>query len=383
MEPLYARAITVSDASRTVTVLSAEILLFLPELRQAVLQRTGLQPEQIYFTSSHTHSGPGGYSSGWIDQLVLGPYRQRRAEALAEACAAAVRDSRRQLTAATVSAGFVELLGPGQRPLLENRVMGGPADSRLWAVRFSDAEGNLAAAMLIFNAHPTCLGPDNRRVSGDWPGPVQRQLEARTGGVVLTAAGSVGSARVRTALPRGLDRRDQLARRVAEGAAGLLDRLGPGAATSPPAAGRIVVEPRSEVAICSRIVRIDLPETQYRLSDGLRLSPLVSGLVHERRSFVQLLAIGPILLLAQPGDFGEALGAQLTDEGLDRAQAWIATSFNGDYLGYLVPPSYYDTGHYEVRDMNLFGPFAGQYLLEISRRAGRRILPPPDRDGSD
>ncbi|NOX67336.1 MAG: hypothetical protein GXO85_16435 [Chlorobi bacterium] len=41
------------------------------------------------------------------------------------------------------------------------------------------------------------------------------------------------------------------------------------------------------------------------------------------------------------------------------------TSFNGQYLGYIVPAKYYYFDAYESRLMGWFGPSMGDYLMEL------------------
>ena len=51
----------------------------------------------------------------------------------------------------------------------------------------------------------------------------------------------------------------------------------------------------------------------------------------------------------------------------------VGTSFNGDYVGYLLPQRRYSTPHFETRGENLFGPWCGEYFNEISRRVVARL----------
>ncbi|MFP4354838.1 MAG: neutral/alkaline non-lysosomal ceramidase N-terminal domain-containing protein [Phycisphaerae bacterium] len=382
LEPLYARAVTVSNGHRTVTILSAEILLFLPQLRDAVLQRTALDREEIYFTSSHTHSGPGGYAAGFIDQFIMGDYDSTRLNALAEACAQAVRASRRALQPARLHAGWVLPVLPDGQGVVENRVVGGPADARLWVIRIDGPDG-MIAAVVICNAHPTALGDENRHFSGDWPGRLALGLEERFGGVILPVAGSVGSARLRSGCPRGPQRLAEAVSAMLPAAAGLLEQLGGATGDRD---GQVLVRSAHRGPIVSRILQVDLPVQQYRISESLRLSPAAVSLVHDRKSYLHVLRIGPVMLAGQPGDYSEALGAELIQQGLRRSQVWLSTSFNGDYIGYIVPRSYYATGNYEVRTANFFGPWCGEYLTALATSACGRIMnrspagqePPPE-----
>jgi hypothetical protein len=47
----------------------------------------------------------------------------------------------------------------------------------------------------------------------------------------------------------------------------------------------------------------------------------------------------------------------------------VLTSFNGDYIGYVIPGKYYHLDGYEPRLMSFYGPYVPDYLDELIRRA--------------
>ncbi len=54
----------------------------------------------------------------------------------------------------------------------------------------------------------------------------------------------------------------------------------------------------------------------------------------------------------------------------------VVTSFNGDYVGYVVPAKYYAMNTYETRTMSFFGPQLPTYfdalLKDLIRAAGAK-----------
>ena len=380
--PLWARAVTISNGHRTVTLIGGDLLLFMPSLRQAVLDRLAdlqIPEDDLYFTSTHTHSGPGGYGPRWIDQIVLGRYDEAAPAALAEAFAGAVRDSRARQAPVRLAAGMVEVRGADGEPLVENRIVGGPADSHLRGLLLEGLDGQPLAFLMAFDAHPTCLGPESRSLHGDYPALVQDRLDAEAPDrmMSLMAAGAVGSARTRSGVPRGRPRLHEAADAVIPQALALLNVLrGPDGDPAADAGGpppRRLLEV-TEAPIAAARVPVDLPPLQVRLGESLRLSPVVSGYVHERRSWIHLLRIGPVLLIGMPGDFSTGLRGPLDEALPESVQLSIVTSFNGDYIGYITPHAYYGTGTYEVRAMNFFGPWLGEYLVDVTGRAAGRIM---------
>lgn len=374
--PLYARAITLGNSHETVTLLSAEILLPLPELRDAVLDRTGLDPREVYFTATHTHSGTGGYASTTVHQFVLGDFDRDILEAMADAMAQAVLRSRRDLRPATLRAG-VAMLTDEQGSLMENRITYEPLDCRLGLVHIEAVDGGPAALLMTFDAHATCLDKTNHQLCGDYPGVLQRQMETGDEGfaVAMFAAGAMGSARFRPDLRNVPDPHEAMGRRLARRAREATETL-----DREPAKLALAAGPVRRARICSTIVAVDLPDPQVRLGAHLRLSPVASSLLHDRRTFLHVLRVGPVILTGWPGDYSTELAGQLTHRW-DRREGLIhlSTSFNGDYIGYLLPRRHWESDDYEARSMSIFGPWCGEYLTEVSDRCIARIM----TDGPD
>jgi hypothetical protein len=362
---VFARAVTFSSGDATVTVVGGDLLLVMPQLREAVLAQLDRPPDELYFTASHTHSGPGGYSSRWVDELVLGECDPAVADRLADGLAEAVRQSRNDLRPATVQFARAAADGEAAGRYVRNRLDKSPGYAAAAALVARDAEGRTIGGVVVFSAHATCLGDENRQVSGDYPGRVARRLEAETGGVVLFAAGAVGSMGPAARSPRGPER-------LSETADDALAMLRPLVLGGEAGAGiRIQRHPPAKaMTVCSRRLAVDLPPQQYRISARWRLSPVAAGYLHGRRTFLHVLRIGPAVLLGMPCDYSGELARRLDDA--ETALTPVVTSFNGDYIGYLLPRERYGEDHYESRDMNLFGPACGEYFHALSLRGLER-----------
>ena len=161
--------------------------------------------EDIYFTSTHTHSGPGGYSRPWVYQLVLGRFDENILNRLAGTIADVIRQSRSNMKPARLTVSEYVPESP-QHQAARNRLTGGPGYNAMPVVAMLDEKGSVIACLLSFSAHPTVLRQDNRKISGDYPGYVQRQMEAKLNCVALFAAGAVGSMGVKSELPGPADR---------------------------------------------------------------------------------------------------------------------------------------------------------------------------------
>ena len=103
IDKVYVRVISISNGSNTVSIVSPEILLPLPELVNAVLEKTHLKREQIYFTATHTHSGPGGFAHGFIAEQNLGSFSKNYFAILSNAIAQAINTSRHSMQPAVLN----------------------------------------------------------------------------------------------------------------------------------------------------------------------------------------------------------------------------------------------------------------------------------------
>jgi len=378
---LWARALSISNGQRTVTIVGGDILLVLPDLRDAILQRAGIERENVYFTATHTHSGPGGYGPRWIEQISLGEYDQAIADRLADAFAEAITRSRADMKPARI----VVARAVPSPALVANRIEeGAEGNSSMACLSVLGEDGKHIAGLVTFNAHPTCYGRRNRLISGDYPGRVQSELAERFGGVWLLAAGAVGSMKSVTNKPRGEKRLADVAAKVVSAAAPMAERALD--ASKPPsriAAGPSYQGPaRAQATLLAGVLTVDLPQIQYRISHKWRLSPIITSLIHERESYIHFLRINEMFLLGMPADYSGELSARLEGlvpgKGVDEQEDIIpvVTSFNGDYIGYLIPHNRYALDHYESRDSNFFGPRCGEYFHDLSAELVRRLAEP-------
>jgi hypothetical protein len=74
-----------------------------------------------------------------------------------------------------------------------------------------------------------------------------------------------------------------------------------------------------------------------------------------------------VVWLSTPCDFSGELALALKDTLRARGFDAVVTSFNGDYVGYVIPPRYYHLGGYEPRLMSFYGPYLPDYFTELLR----------------
>lgn len=71
--------------------------------------------------------------------------------------------------------------------------------------------------------------------------------------------------------------------------------------------------------------------------------------------------------ISTPCDFSGELALGIKDCLRARGADAAITSFNGDYVGYVIPARYYHMSGYEPRLMSFFGPNVPDYFDEMIR----------------
>jgi hypothetical protein len=313
-------------------------------------RQPGLRREQIYFGATHTHSSLGGWGQGFVAEGFAGPYNPALSEWFSSRLVEAVRAAITDLQPATT--GFGSFTAP---ELIRNRLIGkqGGVDPefRFQAVKQS-ATGRLGI-IGSFGAHATVLSGSNLQFSGDYPGYWQRAVEQATGGFAMFMAGGVGS-HSPVAGASGFEGAERMGKALAERLQTELSR----------------VALTNTVAFGFRGLEVSLPPLHARLTDQVRLRPWVARhlLPVSGRTFLQGCRLNQTVWLSAPCDFSGELGVALKDEARSRGFECAVTSFNGDYIGYIIPPRYYHLSGYEPRLMSFYGPNAADYLTELMQR---------------
>ncbi len=198
---LWVTALALSDRTTTVIILDIDVQILTnaraDEIRAAVSEVTKLPVENIRASVTHTHSGPVPYKS-WIEKgfEMVGPWFESLARWSAEAASDAL-----------TSLQPVEMrTGRGQSQINSNRrcvtakgepFLGvnpdGPCDHEAGVVTLDATDGHAVATLINFACHGTVMGPANRLVTPDFPGPMKRVVEAVVGGRCLFLQGSSGN----------------------------------------------------------------------------------------------------------------------------------------------------------------------------------------------
>lgn len=216
---LWVTALALSDNTTTAVILDVDVQILTNEradqIRNAVGQMTGLPFENIRACATHTHSGPVPYKS-WIEKgyEMVEPWFENLARWSAEAAKDAItslqpvlvqarrgechiNSNRRCVTPSGERFLGVNPDGPCDHevlvvrldPISEGEVTRRPGQSQPRVTRPSDEP---VATLVNYACHGTVMGPANRLITPDFPGPMKRVVETALGGKCLFLQGAAG-----------------------------------------------------------------------------------------------------------------------------------------------------------------------------------------------
>jgi hypothetical protein len=283
-----------------------------------------------------------------VAELFAGGFRPGVREWIAECIVRAVQAALRDLQPAAFGHG--SFTAP---QFVRNRLVGdlGGVDPEFNYAVVRQRAGR-TAVLGVYGAHATVLPADRLEFSGDYPGAWQEAVEAATGGLAVFLAGGVGSHG--PVVPgKGAEPARALGAALAQR---LLERL----AETPV---------QDTVGFAPAGLEVTLPSLHLRVSDGLRLRPwLAAQVLPDRgRTFLQAWRLNDSVWISTPADFSGELARPIKDSLRARGLAAAITSFNGDYVGYVIPARYYHLAAYESRTMSFYGPHLADYFDELIR----------------
>src|SRR6266850_853586 len=187
-DAVWVKALTLAKGGKKFVLVTADALAFPPRFKAAVVERLaaeGWSANQILLLPSHSHTS--------IDMMALHPgnvfgnrqvglFHKELFEHTADIMAQAVRAAGRNMV--PILAGSTTVPVPGHN---RNRRRGlTTTDVALTVTRIEATNGNPLAVLVNWTAHPTFMDQNDMLFSGDWPGHLQRTVEALVGHGVTT-----------------------------------------------------------------------------------------------------------------------------------------------------------------------------------------------------
>jgi hypothetical protein len=266
-DPLHVKALSLSDGSDRIAVLTSDLLFFRPPLADRIKHEAhrvlGLKPENFLLTAAHVHTGPFMAAQDPEDEVHLIPgYHESLVERILEVLRDAIT-SEEPVTLCwgrgSADIGVINRRLPTPYGIEMQPNPSGPTDPDVLALGARGRDGRLRAVLFNYACHPTTIRTDIARISADYPGAAQRELEARdVAATALFVNGCCGDVRpnlVTDGQFRGGSFED-------------VDRMGTALARAT-AAALDSAEPVPEGPVGGRIESVELPLDPARLPRSL------------------------------------------------------------------------------------------------------------------
>lgn len=349
LDSSYVKTIILGNSDHKVAFVNYEILFVHPYLAKKVTERIiqeKIPVDYIYFTTTHTHSGFGGFSPGLIGKLTMGGVAEEMVELIAKKTVLSLEASLSALDTATLSYKKTPAADFVTNRLIEND----PIDPYIRELLINKSSGEIAT-LLTYSAHSTLLPGKYMGLSGDYPFYLNQRREQAVD-FSMFASGTVGSHRP-VVQGEGPERIQRYAYK--------LDSV----ITHDTIAHQVI----AGTAIRSAKLNTKLRDAHYRISQNIRLRPwLFNWAFGESRAHMDIQQFGNLLFISSSGELSGVFYDNWDKIARSHGLHLVVTCFNGGYIGYITPDEYYGEDLYEVRDMNFFGPFNGSYHSELVER---------------
>lgn len=359
-DSLFAKAIAIKVNQKLQIFISGDLLMMPPKVVKKVsdeiVKRKDIQRHQLLFGATHTHSSLGNYLDGFIGKQFTGDYQTDVVDWLSEKLTTLIINAVDDIKPAEMASTSFKAT-----PFIANRIIGetGRLNDKLTLLAINQENGG-KAIIGIFAAHPTVISSWNSEFSGDYPGAFQRNLENSGIELAMFFGGTLGS-HTNRGVGEKFDKTEYIGKALADSSLKAIASL----------------EYKKHVQLTRIHSKIELPKLQIiPINSKLRLSPWLGKqlLSPVENVYLQSIKLDNLIWISLPcelsGEYAIDLKNALELKGYQSA----FTSFNGEYLGYVVPSKYYYYDTYESRLMGWYGPSFGDYLMELNFLMANKLL---------
>jgi len=214
LDHLFHKVVAMDDGQTQFFLISSDIIGFsaayYDEFCDKLKSETGIKPEQVWWTYTHTHSSPSMDRSGLSKQLKKerdwSGENTKYLQMVQRKLLQAVKDAQSKLEPAKLGIGtgwsWANInrrsrdvdgkINLGKNPL-------GPVDRQINIIRIDRSDGSPIALIANYPLHGTVLGYynnygiGNTLISGDAPGVVSQYVEEKIGAPMLFIQGAAGN----------------------------------------------------------------------------------------------------------------------------------------------------------------------------------------------
>lgn len=373
-DTVWAKALVLASGERKFALVTADVLAFPPQFKAAVMQglaSEGWSADQVMLLPSHTHTSldmmalhPGNV----FGNRQLGIFHKELFERTAELLAKVIRDAGRDLL--SVVAGTTTVSVPDRN---RNRRSGLIThDTDLIVTRVDRTNGQPLVVLVNWTAHPTFMDEEDMLFSGDWPGHLQRTVEALVGQGV-TAMFYNGAEGDQSPVPpadcgSNWERAERYGREMGIITWRTWEKIQPKAV-------KAFAYHTATIALPKRQWHPDFMKTggaEYGLSDA-NMQAFVEQLVPSETSST-CLRLGELVILGVPVELAAQLGLEAKAKARQTtgARCVAVGGLANEWISYALPPSEYAKGGYEA-SVSFYGEALGGMLVEGAVRTAQGL----------
>ena len=351
-DSVFVKAVALKENQQTVVIVGADLLIMPPNIIDsvtAILAQRGIHRSQLFFSATHTHSSLGGWGPGFIGEQFAGIENKNVTRWIVLQISKAVTAAIADLHPARIGSGSFNA-----KNYTRNRLIG-ESGTKNDDFSFISVEqtGRKKAIIGSFGAHSTTLGSGNMEVSADYPGYWERKIEQSSADLALFCGGSMGS-QSPSGEGKGFDKPKLIGDSLADSLNAHL--------------GGLVLN--NKIVLSAISLKMFLPEYHIRLTTRINLTSYLSKKLMPlpENVYVQALRIGNLIWITAPCDFSGEYALQIKNALAAKGFSANVSSFNGSYLGYIIPGRYFYLDEYESKLMGWFGPNMGEYTVDLIHR---------------
>jgi neutral ceramidase len=372
-DAIWAKALVLVQDERKFALVTADVLAFPPGFKAAVIERLatkGWTANQVLLLASHSHTS--------IDMMALHPgndfgipqvgiFQKELFERTADGLAKVIRDADKELVPVLAASATISVPEHNRN----RRHARGIHDTNLTVTRIDSSRGRPLAVLVNWTAHPTFMDAQDMMFSGDWPGHLQRTIEALIGqGVtVMFYNGAEGD---QSPVPPDCSNNWERAERYGL-EMGLLawrawEKIQPQEA-------RIFGYDTETINLPGRKPHPDFMKTggtEYGLNEAMMknfLERLVPAQTHST-----CFRLGDLVILGVPGEMAAELGLEAKSKVTQITGASSVTigGLADEWVSYILPAEEYAKGGYEA-SMSFYGETLGETVVEGITRCAQRL----------
>jgi hypothetical protein len=350
-DSIFVRAVALKIGTKMMVFVGADLLIMPPNIIDIVteeLAAKGISRNQLLFSATHSHSSIGGWGPGFVGEQFAGAPNPEIQKWMVSCIVKSVVTAIADLTKSEIGYGSFDAAS-----LTRNRFIGElGTKNNDFTYLLVNQKGKRKAVIGTFSSHATTQGAGNMEFSADYPGYWERKMEANSYNVAVFFAGSIGSQS-----PSGKGKGFESARYIGESLADSLIKKLP------------VSTYLETVGLSDATLRVTLPEYHLRLTPKINLSTWLSRklMPEPQNVFFQAVRIGKLIWISAPSDFSGEYALQIKNNLAVKEFSTVVSSFNGSYIGYIVPGRYFYMDEYEPKLMGWFGPTMGDYSMDLIR----------------